>query len=122
MHVFFLQEVLLTHPGFTKAKGTLFVVYKVDGNGIGHGGNCNNGIIPIVPTPIMLQELAADGTTPVGDPIQNLDRDDGDSPLVVAPNVITASCVYFLFFPVTALAVRDTTFLTRPRRQSRVLS
>lgn len=84
--------------GFTDADGTLYVVYKVDGNNIGHGGNCNNGVAPIVPTPIMLQELAAGGTTPIGDPIQILDRDDGDGPLVEAPNMILVNGVYFLFF------------------------
>jgi GH43 family beta-xylosidase len=64
--------------GFTDVDGTHYVVYKIDGNSIGHGGNCNNGVAPIVSTPIMLQQLAADGVTPVGDPIELIDRDSAD--------------------------------------------
>lgn len=54
------------------ATGTRYVVYKVDGNSVGHGGDCNNGVAPLVPTPIMLQEVQADGFTPVGAPCRSL--------------------------------------------------
>ncbi|KAL8348820.1 hypothetical protein RB601_002239 [Gaeumannomyces tritici] len=68
------------------ATGRRYVVYKVDGNSIGHGGDCNNGVAPLAPTPIMLQEVcAADGVTPVGPAVQILDRADVDGPLVEAP-------------------------------------
>jgi beta-xylosidase len=40
--------------GFTDADGTYYVVYKIDGNSIGHGGSCGNTVDPIVPTPHML--------------------------------------------------------------------
>jgi len=87
------------HPsGFTDTDGTHYVVYKVDGNSIGHGGVCGNTDAPIVPTPLMLQQLAADSVTAVGDPIQLLDRDDADGPLVEAPNLTLVNGVYFLFF------------------------
>ena len=78
--------------------GTLYVVYKIDGNNIGHGGNCGNSVDPIIPTPIMLQELAGDGITRVGDPIQILDRDDADGPLVEAPSLALVDGTYVLFF------------------------
>ena len=84
--------------GFTDADGTHYVVYKVDGSSIGNGGRCGNTVAPIVPTPIMLQQLAADGTTPVGSPVQILDRGTADGPLIEAPSLILYAGVYVLFF------------------------
>ncbi|KAJ7655359.1 glycosyl hydrolase [Mycena rosella] len=78
--------------------GSLYVVYKIDGNNLGHGGSCNNGVAPIQSTPIMLQKVAADGHTPVGSPVQILDRSDADGPLVEAPSLINVNGVFFLFF------------------------
>jgi beta-xylosidase len=76
-----------------------FVVYKIDGNSIGNGGNCNNGVEPIVPTPIMLQEVGPDGITRIGEATQILDRTDADGPLVEAPNLIkTEEGSYALFY------------------------
>ncbi|EXJ80384.1 hypothetical protein A1O1_08528 [Capronia coronata CBS 617.96] len=81
------------------ATGKRYVVYKTDGNSIGHGGSCNNGIAPIVPTPIMLQEVGSDGISLVGDAIQILDRDDFDGPLIEAPSLHRSEeGIYFLFF------------------------
>ncbi|KAL1964802.1 hypothetical protein VTN77DRAFT_6304 [Rasamsonia byssochlamydoides] len=84
--------------GFLDKDGSRYVVYKIDGNSIGHGGNCNNGVAPLVPTPIMLQKVADDAITPVGDAVQILDRDDSDGPLVEAPNLILKDGTYFLFY------------------------
>ncbi|KAJ9214530.1 CAZyme family GH43 [Paecilomyces variotii] len=84
--------------GFLDSDGTRYVVYKVDGNSIGNGGDCNNGVAPIKPTPIMLQKVKEDGVTPVGDPVQILDRDSSDGPLVEAPNLILHQGTYFLFY------------------------
>lgn len=54
---------------------------------------------PIVPTPIMLQQVAADGHTKIGLPIEILDRGDLDGPLVEAPTMMrTAEGKYVLFF------------------------
>ncbi|KAJ7053891.1 glycosyl hydrolase [Mycena amicta] len=78
--------------------GSLYVVYKIDGNSLGHGGSCNNGVAPIVSTPIMLQKVAADGHTLVGSAVQILDRDAGDGPLVEAPSLIHVGSTFFLFF------------------------
>ncbi|KAI9035371.1 glycoside hydrolase family 43 protein [Aspergillus affinis] len=84
---------------FRDEDGKLYIVYKVDGNSIGHGGDCNNGIKPIVPVPIMLQELEDDGVTAIGEPVQVLTNEKSDGPLVEAPNLIrTEEGVYYLFF------------------------
>lgn len=90
--------------GFLDKDGTRYVVYKVDGNSIGHGGTspveCNNSIEPLVPTPLVLQKLQDDGVTPIGDPVQILDRNtaDGDGPLVEAPSLVFHQGTYFLFY------------------------
>lgn len=85
--------------GFQDADGKRYVVYKIDGNSIGRGGLCLNGIAPFVPTPILLQEVGQDGLTKIGDPIQILDREDVDGPLVEAPSLLrTKDGVYVLFF------------------------
>ena len=81
------------------ADGERYIVYKVDGNSIGHGGSCRNTVNPIVPTPIMLQQVAADGHTKTGLPIEILNRGDLDGPLVEAPSMMrTAEGKYVLFF------------------------
>ncbi|GKZ79707.1 hypothetical protein AnigIFM56816_003913 [Aspergillus niger] len=84
--------------GFLDKDGSRYVVFKVDGNSIGNGGDCNNGIAPLKPTPILLQKVDTDGFTPVGDAVQILDRDDSDGPLVEAPNLILHGDTYFLFY------------------------
>ena len=83
--------------GFADADGTRYVVYKVDGNSLGGGGACGNGDYSHG-TPIMLQKLKADGVTPVGNPVQILDRDDGDGPLIEAPSLVYSNGQYVLFF------------------------
>lgn len=46
-----------------------YLVYKVDGNAIGHGGACGNTKAKIAPTPMYLQELSPnDLTTKIGEP------------------------------------------------------
>jgi beta-xylosidase len=76
-----------------------YVVYKVDGNSIGNGGDCGNGVEPLVSTPILLQELGGDGVTPIGKPVKILDRTKDDGPLVEAPSLVrTAGGLYVLFF------------------------
>ncbi|KAF2857785.1 glycoside hydrolase family 43 protein [Piedraia hortae CBS 480.64] len=85
--------------GFRDSNGDMYVVYKVDGNNIGHGGDCGNTVEPLLPTPIMLQKLLADGVTPDGEPSQILDRVEEDGPLVEAPVIVQSpDGLYFLFF------------------------
>ncbi|CAI7606135.1 unnamed protein product [Penicillium pancosmium] len=84
---------------FKDSDGTLYVVYKADGNSVGSGGYCGNSRLPRSPVPIMLQELKSDGVTKVGEPKTILDINDSDGPLVEAPDIIrTADGTYFLFF------------------------
>lgn len=83
---------------FQDSDGTRYVLYKVDGNSIGNGGDCNNSVEPLAATPIMLQQVLEDGLTPVGDPIQILDRDSSDGPLVEAPSLIMAEDGTYLLF------------------------
>jgi hypothetical protein len=84
---------------FTDDDSTPYLLYKVDGNNIGHGGECGNIVQPRVNTPIMLQKLQADGTSPDGAPVPILDRTAADGPLVEAPELVRShEGIYFLFF------------------------
>jgi len=84
---------------FQDEDGTLYVVYKVDGNNIGHGGLCGNTKAPIVPTPIQLQMMLPDGITRNGDPLTIMNRTKADGPLVEAPSLMRShEGIYFLFF------------------------
>ncbi|KKZ65766.1 hypothetical protein EMCG_08415 [[Emmonsia] crescens] len=85
--------------GFLDKDASRWLVYKVDGNNIGNGGDCGNSIPPLAPTPIYLQKVAGDAVTKIGDPITILDRDESDGPLIEAPSLILSSeGVYFLFY------------------------
>ncbi|KAF8303313.1 Arabinanase/levansucrase/invertase [Clavulina sp. PMI_390] len=92
--------------GFQDYDGRQYIVYKIDGNNMGNGGNCNNGVAPIQSTPIMLQEVdPSNGWSRIGDAVEILDRSDADGPLIEAPsltNVADSSAVggylYILFF------------------------
>ncbi|KAK1760631.1 family 43 glycosyl hydrolase [Echria macrotheca] len=86
---------------FDRKSGERYVVYKVDGNAIGHGGYCGNGVAPYASTPIMLQRVdASDGTTALGDPVEILDREqEADGPLVEAPDLFrTENGTYVLLY------------------------
>lgn len=84
---------------FTDHDSTPYVLYKVDGNNVGHGGECGNTAQPRVPTPIMLQKLQADGLSPAGPPQPILNRTAADGPLVEAPELVRShEGIYFLFF------------------------
>ncbi|KAK3678023.1 hypothetical protein LTR78_002118 [Recurvomyces mirabilis] len=84
--------------GYLNADGTRWVVYKIDGNAIGHGGSCGNTVRPIVQTPIMLQQVAADGHSKIGNPIQLISNDLDDGPVVEAPALAYLDGKYVLFF------------------------
>ncbi len=91
--------------------GQRYMTYKVDGNSIGHGGVCGNSVAPIVPTPIMLQAVAADGVTLQGGPVELLDNagvsDDG---VVEAPSLVkSAYGQYVLFFSSGCYSTADYT-------------
>ncbi len=85
--------------GYTNSDGTRWVVYKIDGNAIGHGGSCGNTVEPIVSTPIMLQQVnAADGYSKIGEPIQLITNGPADGPVVEAPSLSYLGGKYVLFF------------------------
>lgn len=84
--------------GFRDVDGQRYVVYKIDGNSIGHGGSCNNFIGPIVPTPIVLQKVGDDGIQQIGNATVILDRDASDGPLVEAPTLMQRDGLYYLFY------------------------
>ena len=89
----------LDPPPIIDIDGTIYVAYKVDGNNHGHGGICGNTVPPLVDTPILLQRLAEDAITPVGPPVDIIDRTRDDSPLVEAPAIVQSDKgVYFLSF------------------------
>ncbi|KAK0880477.1 hypothetical protein LTR87_005756 [Friedmanniomyces endolithicus] len=76
-----------------------YVVYKVDGNSIGHGGACNNAVAPFVSTPIILQPVAADGITFNGAATTLLDNAGAsDQGVVEAPALTKSGSTYILFF------------------------
>ncbi|RLL94793.1 hypothetical protein CFD26_103344 [Aspergillus turcosus] len=84
--------------GFVDTTGEHWLVYKIDGNSLGHGGNCNNGIPPLTNTPIMLQRMSSDGLSAIGSPTKILDRGVEDGPLVEAPSLVKVNGVYVLFY------------------------
>lgn len=89
----------LDASSFRDSDGSLYALYKIDRNAIGNGGNCNNGVDPILKTQIIIQRVEADGTTRVGSPIAVLDNSIYDGPLVEAPYMIRNNDgMYVLFF------------------------
>jgi len=86
--------------GFLDQKtGKRYIVYKVDGNSIGHGGECGNTFLPIIPTPIMLQELSpTDGHVTIGTAKPLITNDLADGPYVEAPSLTYLDGKYVLFF------------------------
>lgn len=77
--------------GFIDTDGTIYVTYKIDGNSLDNDGTTHS-------TPIMLQKMHSDGVQPDGDPIQILDRDDNDGPLIEAPSIMLKDGIYYLSF------------------------
>ena len=81
--------------------GTQWVVYKVDGNSLGHGGACGNSVQPIVPTPIILQQVSAqDGVSIIGAGYEVAVNTGSDASSVEAPALLytPSSRTYTLFF------------------------
>ena len=70
-------------------KQARYVAYKVDGNSIGHGGACNKYKKPIVPTPIMIEKVASDGYTKIGEPVELISNIPSDGANIVAPALST---------------------------------
>ncbi|KAF2223263.1 glycosyl hydrolase, partial [Elsinoe ampelina] len=88
----------LDASGFVDDDGTRYVTWKLDANSLGNGGSCGNSVPPLVDTPIVIQQVGADGATKVGDRTVILNRDDIDGPTVEAPKIIKKEGFYVLFF------------------------
>lgn len=101
--------------GYTNSDGTRWVVYKVDGNALGNGGDCMNTVKPIKSTPIMLQQVnAADGHTKIGDPVQLITNGPADGPVTEAPALTKMGSKFVLFFSSNCFATDkyDTSYAT----------
>lgn len=82
-------------------KNKRYIVYKVDGNAIGHGGECGNTVEPVVETPILIQQVdVTNGFTKLGTPLEIFNNDDrlADGPYVEAPALNYMSGKYVLFY------------------------
>jgi beta-xylosidase len=87
--------------GFRNDDGTRWITYKVDGNSFGGGGDCNNSPVngTVVKTPIMLQQVAANGCGMIGGPTFLFQNDEEDGPLVEAPSLVKSrNGNYTIFF------------------------
>jgi beta-xylosidase len=85
--------------GFKDTDGSIYIVYKIDGNSLSPGGPCGNPGPDYRPTPIMLVPVQSDGVTPSGPAIQVLDRDANDGPLIEAPSLVRmGDGTYTIFF------------------------
>ncbi|KXT04925.1 hypothetical protein AC578_3414 [Pseudocercospora eumusae] len=79
--------------------GQRYVVYKVDGNSLGKGGPCRNTVEPLVPTPLTIQPVAADGFTLTGSSTALLDHSrSSDDGILEAPVLVKSGSTYFLLF------------------------
>ena len=79
-----------------------YLIYKVDGNAIGHGGACGNTESPVVPTPLYSQLMdPQDLTTPIGEPVylfSNKESFKEDGPNVERPCMIFRNSTYYLLY------------------------
>ncbi|KAK5741159.1 hypothetical protein LTR17_004099 [Elasticomyces elasticus] len=79
--------------------GKRYIVYKVDGSSIGHGGACNNDVAPYVPTPLILQPVGSDGVTLQGSATTILNHNGAsDQGNLEAPSLTKVGSTYVLFF------------------------
>jgi len=79
--------------------GAAYLVYKTDGDTIGHGGACGNTVAPIAPTPLYMQLLnPEDLTTPVGEPIFLFSNGPEDGPNVERPCMVFLNGTYFMLY------------------------
>lgn len=93
------QGGAIDSDAFIDKDNQVYVTYKIDGNSMGHGGSCSNGVAPQVDTPIMIQAMESDGVTKKGEPTAVLNREESDGPLIEAPSLVRSEDgTYFLFF------------------------
>jgi hypothetical protein len=79
--------------------GAAYLVYKTDGDTIGHGGQCGNTVHPIAPTPLYMQRLdPKDLLTKIGDPVFLFSNGPEDGPNVERPCMVYLQNTYFLLY------------------------
>jgi beta-xylosidase len=79
--------------------GAAYLVYKTDGDTIGHGGSCGNTIRPIAPTPIYMQLLDPTSLlTPIDPPIFLFSNGPTDGPNVERPCITFLNGTYFILY------------------------
>lgn len=79
--------------------GAAYLVYKTDGDTIGHGGACGNTKAPIASTPLYMQLLnPEDLTTPVGEPVFLFSNGPEDGPNVERPCMVFLNGTYFMIY------------------------
>ncbi|KAK5107051.1 hypothetical protein LTR62_001901 [Meristemomyces frigidus] len=79
--------------------GHRYITWKIDGNSLGHGGACNNLVAPYVSSPIMIQQVQADGITFLGTATKIMDNDGpADQGVVEAPSLVQIGRTFVLFF------------------------
>lgn len=79
--------------------GNNYLIYKVDGNAIGHGGACGNGAEPIAPTPLYMQLMDPnDLITPIGQPVRIFSNDKEDGPNIERPCVVFQQNTYYVIY------------------------
>jgi Glycosyl hydrolases family 43 len=91
--------------------GNSYLVYKVDGNAIGHGGSCGNTVAPVAATPLYLQQLSnTDLKTKIGAPVylaSNLNPAGSfkyDGPNTERPSIAFRNNTYYLLYNVDCYA------------------
>ncbi|KAK5166093.1 uncharacterized protein LTR77_008354 [Saxophila tyrrhenica] len=79
--------------------GQRYIVYKIDGNAMGHGGPCGNTKAPIVRTPLVLQPVARDGITLQSRATVLLDNNGAaDQGVIEAPSLTKSGNTWILYF------------------------
>lgn len=79
--------------------GATYLVYKIDGNTLGHGGACGNSVHPLAPTPLYMQLLSpSDLVTKIGPPIFLFSNGPEDGPNVERPCMTFLDNTYFLLY------------------------
>ena len=85
--------------------GNYYLIYKTDGNSIGHGGACGNTASPVAPTPLYLQQLSkADLVTSIGEPVllaSNVNPAGSfqyDGPNTERPSIAYRNETYYLLY------------------------
>ena len=98
--------------------GAYYLLYKIDGNSIGSGGACSNSNNPKTPTPIAMQMLSSNQTSPIGPPVYLISNvvsaiyssavvDYAAGPDVEGPSMFFRNGTYYLAYNSGCFAEED---------------